>query len=48
MAAEQFLELCKVKLWTRAVFGIQTVCSDAETDEVVHHAVEMFLARYGT
>ncbi len=48
MAAEQFLELCKVKLWTRAVFGIQTEFSDAETDEVVHHAVEMFLARYGT
>lgn len=48
MAAEQFLELCKVKLWTRAVFGIQTEFSDAETDEVVHHAVRMFLARYGT
>jgi len=47
MAAEQFSELCKVKLWTRAVFGIQTAFSEAEMDEVVRHAVEMFMARYG-
>ncbi|MBL4768502.1 MAG: TetR/AcrR family transcriptional regulator [Rhodobacteraceae bacterium] len=47
MAAEQFSELCKVKLWTRAVFGIQTEFSQAEIDEVAGHAVEMFMARYG-
>ena len=47
MAAEQFSELCKVKLWTRAVFGIQTAFSEQEMDEVVHHAVDMFMARYG-
>lgn len=47
MAAEQFSELCKVKLWPRAVFGIQSSFSDQEVDEVVRHAVDMFLARYG-
>jgi AcrR family transcriptional regulator len=47
MAAEQFSELCKVKLWTRAVFGIQTEFTQAEIDEVVGHAVDMFMARYG-
>ncbi len=47
MAAEQFSELCKVKLWARAVFGIQDKFSDGEIDEVVHYAVDMFMARYG-
>ncbi len=47
MAAEEFSELCKVKLWTRAVFGIQTSFSEAEIEQVVHHAVDMFMARYG-
>ncbi|MBO9450485.1 TetR/AcrR family transcriptional regulator [Tropicibacter sp. R16_0] len=47
MAAEQFSELCKVKLWTRAVFGIQNQFTEAEIHEVAGHAVDMFLARYG-
>lgn len=47
MAAEQFSELCKVKLWTRAVFGIQSTFTQDEIREVVEHAVEMFMARYG-
>lgn len=47
MAAEQFSELCKVKLWTRAVFGIQDSFSQQEIDEVVGYAVDMFMARYG-
>ena len=46
-AAEQFLELCKVRLWARAVFGIQDDFTAEEIDEVVGHAVDMFLARYG-
>lgn len=46
MAAEQFAELCKVKLWTRAVFGIQESFTEQEIDEVAHCAVDMFLARY--
>ena len=47
MAAEQFSELCKAKLWTRAVFGIQTKFSDAEIADVIWNAVETFMARYG-
>lgn len=47
MAAEQFSELCKVKLWTRAVFGIQSDFSQTEIDEIAGHAVDMFMARYG-
>lgn len=47
MAAEQFSELCKVRLWTRAVFGVQSEFPAAEIDDVVRHAVEMFMARYG-
>lgn len=47
MAAEQFSELCKAKLWTRAAFGIQTEFSQNEIDGVIKNAVETFLARYG-
>lgn len=47
MAAEQFSELCKAKLWTRAVFGIQSEFSAEETAEIADQAVETFLARYG-
>jgi len=47
MAAEQFAELCKVKLWTRAVFGIQDSFTEQEIDEVVQHAVDTFMARFG-
>ncbi|MCV6586715.1 MAG: TetR/AcrR family transcriptional regulator [Marinibacterium sp.] len=48
LAAEQFSELCKVKLWQRALFGIQTEFTQAEVVYVADHAVDMFLARYGT
>ncbi|MEX0280933.1 MAG: TetR/AcrR family transcriptional regulator [Arenibacterium sp.] len=47
MAAEQFSELCKAKLWVRAVFGIQTKFSEEEIADVVWNAVETFMARYG-
>lgn len=47
MAADQFTELCKARLWTRAVFGIQSEFSPREVDHVATHAVDMFLARYG-
>ncbi len=47
MAADQFSELCKTRLWTRAVFGVQTHFSREEIDEVADHAVDMFMARYG-
>lgn len=47
MAAEQFSELCKARLWTRAVFGIQEEFSPEEIDQVASNAVETFMARYG-
>lgn len=47
IAAEQFAELCKAKLWNRAAFGIQNEFSQAEIDEVVRNAVDTFMARYG-
>lgn len=47
MAAEQFSELCRVRLWARAVFGIQNDFSQDEIDYVVENAVETFMARYG-
>ncbi|MDU9002944.1 TetR/AcrR family transcriptional regulator [Sedimentitalea todarodis] len=46
MAAEQFSELCRAKLWVRAVFGIQSEFTQQEIDDVVRNAVETFLARY--
>ncbi len=48
LAADQFAELCKADLWTRAVFGIQSRFSDAEIERVIDGAVATFLARYGT
>ncbi|EEX11398.1 transcriptional regulator, TetR family [Ruegeria lacuscaerulensis ITI-1157] len=47
-AAEQFAELCKVRLWTLAALGIQTRFSDEEIDRVATNAVDMFMARFGT
>lgn len=46
-AAAQFSELCKVRIWNRAVFGIQEKFTPEEVNEVATHAVDMFLARYG-
>lgn len=47
IAAEQFSELCKVRIWTRAAFGIQTSFTRTEIDEIALQAVDMFMARYG-
>ncbi len=47
LAADQFTELCKADLWTRAVFGIQTRFTEAQIARVVDGAVSTFLARYG-
>jgi AcrR family transcriptional regulator len=46
MAADQFSELCKSKLWIRAMLGIQSDFSDDEIAYVVREAVETFMARY--
>ncbi|WP_170755762.1 TetR/AcrR family transcriptional regulator [Ruegeria lacuscaerulensis] len=47
LAAEQFSELCKVRIWTLSAFGIQTSFSQNEIDEIASQAVDMFMARYG-
>lgn len=48
LAAHQFSELCKARLFPRLVFGVQTQFSKAEIATVIDGAVEMFMARYGT
>ncbi|MDU8929380.1 TetR/AcrR family transcriptional regulator [Alisedimentitalea sp. MJ-SS2] len=48
LAAEQFSDLAKSRLWLRAVFGVQTKFSHQEIAHVVDEAVKTFLARYGT
>ncbi|GAA6209001.1 TetR/AcrR family transcriptional regulator [Cognatishimia sp. WU-CL00825] len=47
MAAEQFSELCKARLFLRASFGVQTEFDAAEIETVAEEAVQTFLARYG-
>ncbi|WP_282119430.1 TetR/AcrR family transcriptional regulator [Ruegeria atlantica] len=47
LAAEQFSELCKVRIWTRAAIGVQKIFSKAELDAIATQAVDMFMARYG-
>ena len=46
LAAEQFADLAKSRLWLRAVLGVQSEFSQAEIEAVVAGAVEAFLARY--
>jgi len=47
LAADQFPELCKARLHTRVILGLQTEFTDAELDRVIRGAVATFLARYG-
>ncbi|WP_137702570.1 TetR/AcrR family transcriptional regulator [Marimonas lutisalis] len=47
LAAEQFADLAKSRLWLRAVFGVQSQFSEDEIAEVAREAVDTFLARYG-
>lgn len=46
-AAEQFGELCKARLFTRMVFGVQTRFTKEEIAQVIDGAVDTFMARYG-
>ena len=47
IATGQFAEMCKVNIWTRILFGVQTEFSQEEIDRVAQSAVETFMARYG-
>ncbi|MEL7026027.1 MAG: TetR/AcrR family transcriptional regulator [Pseudomonadota bacterium] len=46
LAADQFPELCKAGVHTRVMIGVQSEFSEAEIQQVVQGAVDMFLARY--
>jgi AcrR family transcriptional regulator len=46
MAADQFSELCKACLWSRAIFGLQASFSKVEKDRIASEAVATFMARY--
>jgi AcrR family transcriptional regulator len=48
LAADQFAELCKADLFQRVVFNVGKPVTEADRDRVIHAAVDMFMARYGT
>ncbi|KAJ57002.1 TetR family transcriptional regulator [Actibacterium mucosum KCTC 23349] len=47
LAADQFAELCKTRIFARILTGVQTEFSDTERQEIVEGAVDLFMARYG-
>lgn len=47
MAADQFAELCKADLFTRAVFGVQHKFTKKQKEKVAREAIATFMARYG-
>jgi Transcriptional regulator len=47
LAAEQFAELCKVRLVPMRIFQMVHDIDEAQKQEIVDSAVAMFLARYG-
>lgn len=47
LAADQFSELCKTRIFARILTGVQTEYSDAERAQILDGAVDMFMARYG-
>lgn len=48
LAAETLTELCKVYLHSRLMLGVLEKPDPADLDRIAHHAVETFMARYGT
>jgi len=47
LAADQFSELCKARIFPRIICSVQTRFPPEEIELVVKGAVEMFMARYG-
>lgn len=47
LAADQFSELCKARIFPRLICGVQAEFSQDELDAVLNGAVDMFMARYG-
>lgn len=46
LAADQFAELCKARIFPRMMCGVQNSFDPAELDEILSSAVRMFMARY--
>ena len=47
-AAEQFLALCKTRLWMQRCFSLRGDATDAEIDFIADKSVSMFLKTYGS
>ncbi|SNS94428.1 TetR/AcrR family transcriptional regulator [Tropicimonas sediminicola] len=47
LAADQFIELCKVDLFPRLMLGVDTEFEAKDYDRIAQGAIEMFMARYG-
>lgn len=47
LAAETLTELCKTYLYQRLILGVIDCPDPVEIDRIAHHAVDVFLARYG-
>ena len=48
LAADQFAELCKARIFARMQCGVQRSFDPEEIEKILRAAVEMFMARYGT
>jgi len=48
LAADQFVELCKVELFAKMVFNIIDTPDPADLNKIISGAVDMFMARYAT
>lgn len=48
LAADQFAHLCKAGIHEKLIFGMAQSITPEDVHRVVHGAVDMFIARYGT
>jgi TetR/AcrR family transcriptional regulator, mexJK operon transcriptional repressor len=48
LAADQFAQLCKASVHEKLIFGMVDTITPDEVHRIIHGAVDMFLARYGT
>ena len=46
LAADQFTELCKANLYTKALFGIQQKFTDDEIERFSDEVIQIFFAKY--
>lgn len=47
LAADQFAELCKARIFARITCGVQSKFTAEEKETILRAAVDMFMARYG-